>query len=377
MARKRGNNEGTIFKRADGRYEARISLPNGKRKSFYGETRQEASDKLNDALQNQRRGLVPMDNRQTIQQFLKFWIEVKTHKLRESTIIRYQAHIKHLNDGIGGVVLSKLTPQKLQVFYNKVIEDGLSPGEVHDMHAVLKSALDYAVEMEHIHANPARKARATSKPRHEMATLNEEQVKIFLDQIRGHRLEALFILAVTTGMRKGELLALHWKEVDFSKKKLSVRYNLQMVTRERGNYRISDTKTSYSRRTIALTATAMRALQERRKAHDEELARNGADWNKEGLVFPRLDGQWMYPSTLRRTHFHPLMRKAGLPLIRFHDLRHTAATLLLGHGVNPKIVSEMLGHSSVSITLDIYSHVMPHMQQIAVETMEGIFAENP
>ena len=205
-----------------------------------------------------------------------------------------------------------------------------------------------------------------------MMTLSEEQAKHFLAVVQGDRFEVLYLLALTTGMREGELLALRWADVDLEHATLSVRMNVQETE---GRYIVAETKTTYSRRNIALTRTACEALRAHHIRQDEERGTLGAFWDRSlDLVFPNGFGGIMIPHNLAKRSFKRHLARAGLSTeIRFHDLRHTAATLLLSRGVHPKVVSEMLGHADISITLRIYAHVTPHMQQVAVDVMEGLF----
>jgi integrase len=204
---------------------------------------------------------------------------------------------------------------------------------------------------------------------HEMMVFTPDEARRFLETVRSHRLEALYVLALSTGMRQGELLALKWRDVDTEGSVVQVRTTLKYV---KGQYIIAETKTKRSRRKIRLTPLACEALRRHRARQLEERLSLGSAWQESGLAFPNKVGKPFLAASFNRVHFLPLVRKAGLPLIRFHDLRHTAATLLLLQGVHVKVVSEMLGHSSVSITLDRYSHVLPDMQQDAMQAMQRV-----
>jgi len=203
-----------------------------------------------------------------------------------------------------------------------------------------------------------------------MAVYTEEQVRTLLQAATGDRLEALCVLVLATGMRMGELLALTWEDVNLGREMLTVRMTLQ---RHRGEGLMAEeAKTDHSKRVIALPRTAVEALRQHRMRQAEERERLGEAWTDLDLVFPNTIGRPTEPNSFRYRWWNRLVRRAGLPRIRFHDLRHTAATLLLARGVPVKVVSEMLGHANVSITLNLYGHVLPHMQQQAAETMDGI-----
>jgi integrase len=193
------------------------------------------------------------------------------------------------------------------------------------------------------------------KAAHEFVTLAPDQARRFLQIVSGNRLEALYVVAVTTGMREGELLGLRWADVDLDQGALHVTRRLKRRT---------------SRRQVLLVAPAVEALKLHRDRQEEERA--GSSWHDEGLVFPNAIGRPINPSNFLRRGFYPLLDRAGLPRMRFHDLRHSAATLLLGMDVHPKIVSELLGHTQIGITLDLYSHVTATMQRDAVTAFEEL-----
>jgi integrase len=200
-----------------------------------------------------------------------------------------------------------------------------------------------------------------------MKTLSKEEVQRLLEATRGDRLEALYVLAVYTGMRQGELLGLKWRDVDLENGTISVRRTL---TKSGGRLLLGEPKTKKSRRTIRLTEPAVRALREHLDRQMEAMQRLGDFYRDEGLVFASEVGTLINPSNLRKRSFAPLLRRAGLPKIRFHDLRHTCATLLLNRNLHPKYVQELLGHANIAITLDTYSHVIPGMGDQAARAME-------
>ncbi len=206
---------------------------------------------------------------------------------------------------------------------------------------------------------PRNVTEAVEPPREqkkEIRPLDEDQVKRLLKAVRGDQLEALYVLAITTGMRSGELLGLRWEDVDLQTGTLQVRRTVF-------NGRIEPPKTLKGKRSIRLTQTSITALRKHPRA---------SEW-----IFSTKVGTPMSVHNLHNRSWKPLLKKTALPLdTRFHDLRHTAATLLLSRGVHPKIVQELLGHSSISITLDTYSHVLPNMQEKAVEAMEDIFGDH-
>lgn len=374
MSSRRGNSEGNIRKRPDGRWEARISLPDGERKSFYGRTRQEVAHRLAQARHDVDSGLPMLDERQTVGQYLESWIESVKPQIRLSSWRRYGDYVRvHLVPGLGKIPLAKLTPQHIQLFYARKLAEGLSPSTVHHIHGAFHRALKDALLMGIVQRNVTEMVRAPRRSSREMMALTEEQSHQLLDVVKGDRFEVLYLLAVTTGMRQGELLALRWQDVDLERSALQVCVNVQEAN---GRFTIAEVKTAYSRRSVRLTRIAVEALRAHRARQNEERLALGSEWNTAlDLVFPNTLGGIMIPDNLAKRSFKKFLEQAGLSKeIRFHDLRHTAATLLLSRGVNPKVVSEMLGHADISITLRVYAHVTPNMQQAAVDVMESLFS---
>jgi integrase len=369
MPTRRGNSEGSITKRKDGLWEARISLDSSKRKSFYAKTRQEAARKLAEALRARDKGVLILDERQTVSQYLTGWLDVMKATIRPRTWRRYEQYVRlHIMPILGNVALSKLTAQHVQGLYAKRLEDGSSTTTVHHLHTVLHKALDGALRLELVSRNVCDMVDAPRMRHHEMTTLSEEQARILLEAARGSRLEVLYALALSTGMRLGELLALKWRDVDLDRGTLQVRATL---LRTADGFVFAEPKSAHSRRRIALPRTAIEALHRHRAKQVEGRLAVGAGWEDNDLVVANEVGRPFEAGNVLRRGFWPLLERAGLPKMRLHDLRHTAATLLLGRGINPKVVSEMLGHSNISITLGLYSHVTPHMQQTAADAMDA------
>lgn len=351
-------------------------LPDGTRKSYYGKTRAEVAHKLSDGRHNVQKGLPVLNERQTVGEFLsRSWLEMKRHKVKSSTWQRYYDLVMlHIVPEVGKVPIARLTAQQVQALYAKKLEPDpltgkcLSKTTVHHLHTVLHGALDSALRLGVVQRNVTELADAPRMQRHEMMVFSPAQARTFLDAAQGNRFEALYILALTTGMRQGELLALRWQDVDMDQGTLSVTATLRY---RHGEFSFTAPKTARSRRSIRLTPRAVAALRAHRARQLEERVRIGEAWDKaSNLVFCTHQGGPIEANNFIKQSFLPLLKKAELPRIRFHDLRHTAATLLLRQGVNPKIVSEMLGHASISITLDVYSHVVPDMQDAAVRAME-------
>jgi integrase len=368
MRGRRSNSEGSITRRSDGRWMARVSLANGDRKTFYAKTRQEALQLLKAAIRDLDKGLPLLSDAQMLGQYLETWLAAVQHTIKPGTWKRHAEYVRlHIIPDLGKVPLTKLTAQQVQALYAKKLDEGLSPTTVHHLHAVLHRALKVALRLELLQRNVTEMVDPPRMAHPEMATLSAEQARHFLATAAGDRFEALYVLALCTGMRQGELLALRWRDIDLPAGTVSVRATLRYSPQ---GYVFAEPKTHHSRRLIALPQLAQEALKRHKQMQAEEKAKLGDGWRDVDLVFPNTIGGPMVNMHLLRREFLPMLEKAGLRRIRFHDLRHTAATLLLGQGVNPKIVSEMLGHSDVSITLNLYSHVTPHMQQQAAAAMD-------
>lgn len=373
MPGRRNNNEGSITKRTDGRWMARITLEDGKRRTFYGKTRQEVASVLKAAIRDLDSGLPVLGAGQSVAEYLDSWLQATQQTIRPRTWRRREEYIRlHLSPTLGRHPLAKLSPQQVQAFYAEKLEEGLSSTTVRHLHAELHRALKSAFRLGLVQRNVTEMVDPPRMEHREMPTLSREQARTLLAAAAGNRFEALYVLALSTGMRQGELLALKWRDVNLDDGTIQVRASLQHAG---AGFIFTEPKTKQSRRLIKLPKIAVEALHRHRLQQALERTKVGDGWVEHDLVFPNSIGAPKDGRNVLNWGFRPLLEKAGLPRIRFHDLRHTAATLLLESGVNPKIVSEMLGHSHISITLSLYSHVTPHMQQLAADAMDAALGE--
>lgn len=367
---KRANGEGTIVRRGDGRWAAAI-VSEGRRRYVYGHTREEAHRKLVAALQARSDGTLLPSGRETVRTFLASWLASGEGNLRPATLEKYSRDIaNHVLPSLGSVPLARLGPQHLQHRYSEMLRVGLSPTTVRHVHAVVHRALFQAVRWGLLSRNVA---DLVTPPRFRAGpwrVLTPADAGLLIEVAAGDRLEAVYVLACTSGMRRGEILALRWRDVDLARGTLAVTGSLQ---RTKGGLAIAEPKTARSRRLVALTDLAVAALARRQEIQTAEAERVGGLWKNLDLVFTSAVGGPIEPGNLLRRSFWPLLDRAGLPHIRFHDLRHTAATLMLSRGVHPKVASELLGHSTVGITLDLYSHVSESMQRDAARAMDEVF----
>jgi integrase len=286
-------------------------------------------------------------------QYLERWLmDSVLDTVRPTTYERYEQIVRiHIRPALGGVKLKNLTPVHVRGLYREKLQAGLSPRTVQYIHVTLHKALKQAVQDGLIPRNATEAVKAPQVRRQEIRPLSAEQVKVLLETACGDRLEALFVLAIHTGLRQGELLGLKWEDVDLESGTLRVRRTLATT---KGGPMLTAPKTKGSRRSVKLTQGALDALRSHLKRQLQEIDRAGSLWRENGLVFASETGEPVNRHHLTSHRFKALLTRAQLPEIRFHDLRHTCATLLLTKNVNLKIVSEMLGHASIAITLDTY-----------------------
>lgn len=359
MARRRSKGEGTIYQRPDGLWVAQITLPDGKRLTKYNKDQKTAREWLLLKRKELSDGLV-VEKDIRLDQFLDVYLrDVASHNLRDKTIQAYESLIRiHIKPELGYYKLSQLTPAIIQSFYSKKLET-LSKRSVQFIHSILHKSLDQALRWNMVARNVCDLVDAPSPKRKTMTVWNQHQARHFLKFVEGDRLYPVYALAIATGMREGEILGLFWEDVDFIKSELSVQRAIQYIVGK--GMIISEPKTHKSRRSITVAKFAMDALRSQFDRADV----------KTGLVFVTSKGTPFSPRNIVR-HFKLMTKEAKLPEIRFHDLRHTAATLMLSGGIHPKVVQEMLGHSQISLTLDTYSHVVPSLQKEAAEKINEV-----
>jgi integrase len=370
---RRGHNEGTIRHRPDGLWEARLSLANGKRKSVYGKTRKAVQDKLRAAQRDLDAGLDLGTAKQTVGAFLDRWlVDVAKPTVRPKTYASYAQLVRlHLKPALGHHQLAKLSPQHVQAMMNAKSAAGLSPRTVQYLRAILRRALGQALKWGLVSRNVATLVDPPRSQRQDVTPLSPLQARAFLTAAEGDRLEALYSVAIALGLRQGEALGLRWDDVDLDAGMLKVRHALQRID---GTLQLVEPKTKRSKRTIPMPPTIVTALREHRVRQLEERLIAGPRWQEHNLVFPSTIGT---PADARNIvrRFHAILDQAGLPSMRFHDLRHTCASLLLAQHVPPRVVMETLGHSQIALTMDTYSHVMPVMQREAANLMDQLLTD--
>ncbi|MGI0129106.1 MAG: tyrosine-type recombinase/integrase [Thermoplasmata archaeon] len=344
------------------------------RKAVYGRTQQEVVDKLTEELAKHKRGEQPKPGRRTVEEYMQSWL--KRVDVKPRSLEHYELVVrKHIVPIIGSKTLAKLTPNDVELLLANRRKAGLSPRSVHHVRAVLRNALRKAVRDRLVPFNAASMADAPEVPMVEMHTFTPEEVRVFLHAVRGRRLEALYVTTLAVGLRQGEGLGLRWSDIDLERGTLRISRALQWIRPQGQPHAVPtlvEPKSRTSRRAVELPAVALEALRAHRKRWVDERLHLGDKWlNEWDLVFVGPMGQPLNPKTVWRD-YRDVLKSAGLPLIRYHDLRHSCASLLLLHGVPARMVQEILGHSSISLTLGTYSHVLPGLREQAKAAMDAV-----
>ena len=359
----------------------------GKRKQKWlsgFDTKGEAQRGLTEALSAVDRGTYIEPSKQTLERYLlDEWLPACAARIRPTTVESYRHLIElHVVPAIGRTPLAQLTPLSLTKFYGRLLttgrvrgSGGLSPRTVRYVHAIIRKSMSDAVAWRLLPSNPCDgavppSAAAAKSP--EMKVWTAEQVRAFLDFTREDRDYMTWHLAVSCGLRRGEVCGLRWSDLSLDATPPTLSVKQQLVE---SMYRVTfaPPKTARGKRLVVLDPVTVAALRAHRRRQAAERLALGAAYDDHDLVVARLDGTPVHPNNVGQ-HFRRQIVKAGLPLIRFHDLRHTHATLALQAGIHPKIVSERLGHASTSFTLDVYSHATPSMQQQAADVMSAVLS---
>jgi integrase len=355
----RASGEGTIYRRPNGMWVAQFRLTTGERRTLYSTKKSLVQAKLNALRRAAEDGTLPAGHgRVRVEQFLDQWLEASRASVRPSTYVAHELNVRRLKNAFGRAQLSALTPLMIQTAYANLSGQGLAPRTVLQTHTTLHRALQQAVRWGILVRNPASVVDRPRPNRIEMSTLTLEELLQLFEAARGGRMYALFVLLGTSGMRLGEALGLKWEDVDLDGGRLFVRRALQRQTGE--GLVFVEPKTARSRRTVHLTDMAVQALRQHQDYTELMRAVARERWRESGLVFTSTVGGGM-ESGVVNDNLNRLLAKASLPKIRVHDLRHTVATILLQGGAHPKLVQDLLGHSTVTLTLDTYSHVTPAM----------------
>jgi integrase len=363
-SKKRAAGEGTLRQRPDGIWEWRPPPSFPVRKTLYARRQEDVLKKRDQFLKDFEQGLNLDARKLTVGEYLDLWLEDAVEgSVWYTTYKDHERNVRlHLKPTIGRTLLKDLTRMHVQRLLNAKAKEGYSPRTVRYIHTTLSKALTQAADWDLVPKNVASRAKLPKEKRKKRETLSAENVGAFFSAASEDRFGALYVLAVTSGLRPGELLALKWEDVDLETGALSVR---RSVSEDEGGPVIrEETKTSAGRR-LELLPVAVEALKKHRLRQNEERLRYRRLWRNLGLVFPSTIGTIMRRNNLHRRSYKPLLKKAGLPDIRLYDLRHTFATLMFENKEPLKLVSEMLGHASVRQTADTYTHVSSTMHREA------------
>jgi integrase len=360
MAR-RTKGEGSAYMRKDGRAAASIMI-DGKRITKYGKTKTEAMQKLQEHLDKLKKGEIVTGPKQTVEEYLTYWLE-NVHRLgiELTSLDDYRMVLrKHLLPAFGELQLTELTKERVQKFVTEKSDAGYSSAYIDKMHALLSSGLKYAVDNNILSKNVCVGVKLPRQVKHKPHVLDKEQCKCLVAAARGHRLWFLILVASTTGLRLGELLALHWDDFDLNN--LRIRVDTSLARANGVGQFEKQPKTQSGVRKVVLTQVVIEAISEQKDYIETIRIKAGSKWQEQSLVFPNRNGGYMWKNYTER-QLRKILKEAGLPLeVTPHDLRHSLATLLFAAGVNAKVVQETLGHSNISTTLGMYGDVLPDMQ---------------
>lgn len=376
MTGKRGNGEGTIFQRSsDNRWMGVIQLgygPTGRpiRKTVSAKSRAEVLKKFKELQRNVDAGLPVPDATITVGRLMESWRQdVLSHQVSKSCADHYMGVArKHIIPTLGRKKLTDLTTSEVDRLISKKMGEGLSVSTVRRIRSVLAQAIDQGIRWGWVNRNVATLARAPRSVRSEGRTLTVDEARLFLEHLKGHRLETLFTLMLMTGLRRGEALGLKWTDLDTRKGVLTVRRQLQ---REDDGLITRDTKTKRSRRVINLPRPMLDILKVHRKQQETARSALGAGWIDSGFIFTTAIGGPLDPRNLLRD-FKKVCADAGLGDWHLHELRHSAASLMLARGVKLQVVSEVLGHSSIRMTADVYGHILDPDRESAAAAMADV-----
>jgi integrase len=369
MAKKRANREGSIHKLPSGHWRGQVSH-NGHRLSKTFPTQRECIDWVRKNLNQISDGLSYASTQLTLSEYMDGWLTNKKATRRYATWLHYDWLVKrYINPDLGIIKLKDLRADHIQGLINDLLKSRAGIYTVRKIRDVLHCALELAVRQEVLIRNPVDLVDPPPKPHKEMTILTESQVSQLLVAAKSHRLEALLHLTITTGVRESEVLALKWSDLDWTKGTLKVERQLE---RPRGEgVQFSAPKTAFGKRSIKLGSKTIELLRRHSKRQQDERIAAGETWKEYDLIFPTSVGTPIDQRSLLRT-FKLFLKHAGLPPIRFHDLRHTSASLMLNHDIPVIIVSRRLGHARASITSDVYGHLLPNMQDEAAEMIDDL-----
>jgi len=374
---RRGHNEGSIYQRAsDGKWVGSVDLgwETGKRrrKVVYGKDRAEVSRKVSQLLNQHQRGLPVQTSSKTLATFLDEWLEqvVKPTKTHATTVHYESIANRHLRDTIGKYKLDKLTQQHVQAMLNAKLSSGTSPAMVRQVRTVLRVALNQAMRWDLVGRNVAALTTPPKAERFEGHPLSPDEVRALMDVVEDDPLEALYAIATSVGLRMSELLGLRWDDIDLDAGTIHVRHQLHVINK---NVVLADLKSKNSRRSVPLVAPVASIVRAHRKRQIADHLAAGIPWPANRFLFAWPDGTPISASHLRR-HWLRARADAGISdQVRFHDLRHTALTILATRGTAPRTLMGIAGHGSISVTMQVYAHLDAESVRSSVDLMHDLY----
>lgn len=382
---KKGNNEGCIIKRKDGRWQGSVTIgynSNGtqKRQYVYGKTRQETAKKVNEIIYALQTGsFVDKTKNPTVGVWLDIWLnEYKKNKIKATTYDQYEYLIRgRIKPYIGDMRLIELKPMHLQKLYNTLIKDGLAAHTVRLVHTIMHGALKKALKSELVVRNVSEGTELPREQPKERRVLTKEEQKRLIEYLKKDPHGAIYMAALFTGMRRGEILALTWDDIDFEMATVRVNKTLNRINvyddpEKKTMLKVSEPKTQKSRRIIPVADCVMQLLKKQKKQIEEDKKNAGEDYEDNNLVFPSESGSYIDPGNYSRKFYH-IIKDCGIEKANPHCLRHSFATRALEAGIDLKTTQELLGHSSIDITANLYTHALPGHKKEEVKKLSNVF----
>lgn len=338
-------------------------------------SQKKAREAMTEMITELNKGVYVEPTSDSFEKYINSWLDHKEKRVTYGTYSHYKSYaVNHIIPAIGHIKVQDLRPMHLQDFYDALIGQGqLSKRSIHHIHRIIANCLNMAVKMGEMQTNIATVVEPVRVPKTEQKYWDVDDAEVFIEAARGHIHFIAFYLAIFTGMRQGEILGLKWDSVDFDSKTIYVQRSIKRVD---GGGKLDELKSVSSYRSISISNRLIHELKEHRTKQNKHRLMIGKDYDNQGFVVATKTGTFVLSSNISRA-FRLIRDKLDIKQIRFHDLRHTHASLLFKQKEHPKVVQERLGHSSIEITMDTYSHMMPNMQEAAAQKLDELFDKKP